>query len=99
MTPPNPRRTRPWARWGAGAAAVVAACAVCCAGPLLALLGGIGLASVVGAIWISALLVLAVAVVIVVIRRRRRDAACSADTGPVELGMPTVGTDTFRTSG
>ncbi|MBE8523086.1 hypothetical protein ILP97_37300 [Amycolatopsis sp. H6(2020)] len=71
---------------------------MCCAGPLLALLGGIGLASIVGAIWLPALLVLAVimalAVVIVVIRRRRRGVACSADTGPVELGIPTVGTDT-----
>ncbi|ADJ45396.1 hypothetical protein AMES_3571 [Amycolatopsis mediterranei S699] len=71
---------------------------MCCAGPLLALLGGVGLASVVGAIWIPALLVpaiaVALAVVIVVLRRRRRGAACSPDTGPVELGMPTVGADT-----
>lgn len=98
MNRSNPRRIRPWARWGAGATAVLAACAVCCAGPLLAVLGSIGLASVVGAIWVPALLMLAtaaaLALVIVVIRRRRRGSTCSTDTGPVELGMPTIGTDT-----
>ncbi|WP_264927278.1 hypothetical protein [Streptomyces sp. A012304] len=71
----------------------LAACAVCCAGPLLALLGGVGLASAVAAVWVPALAAVAVAAVLalVLLRRRRRSASCrSGDPGPVDLGMPAV---------
>lgn len=68
------RPARQWPRWGVGAGVV--ACAVCCAG-LPTLLGSIGVASVVVAIWIPALLVpaAAAAVAIVVTRHRRRTLA------------------------
>lgn len=76
---------------GAGLLAVVA-CAVCCAGPLLAVLGGIGAASVIGAIWIPALAVVAVAVASAAVwvhRRRKRASACHTEPGAVDVGMPT----------
>lgn len=76
---------------GAGLLAV-AACAVCCAGPLLAVLGGIGAASVIGAIWIPALAVVTVAVASAAVwvqRRRKRASACHTRPGPVDVDMPT----------
>ncbi|WP_328690181.1 hypothetical protein OHA74_13510 [Streptomyces phaeochromogenes] len=76
---------------GAGLLAAVA-CAVCCAGPLLAVLGGIGAGSVIGAIWIPVLAVVAVAAASAAVwvhRRRRRASACQAEPGPVDVGMPT----------
>ncbi|MFI8893478.1 hypothetical protein [Streptomyces paradoxus] len=99
-TTPSSRSSRPWSLFGAGAAAVTA-CAVCCAGPLLAVLGGAGAASALGAVWVPALAVPAVAAVagIFVVRRRRRAAACR--TAPVvraDLGMPTVGPPRPRAS-
>jgi hypothetical protein len=75
---------------GAGLLAV-AACVVCCAGPLLAVLGGIGAASVVGAIWVPGLAVVAVAAVSAAVwahRRSRRASACQAGPGPVDADMP-----------
>lgn len=89
--PPSGRRSSDRSVLGAGLLAV-AACAVCCAGPLLAVLGGIGAASVMGAIWIPALAVVAVAVApaaVWVHRRRRRASACQTGPGPVDVGMPT----------
>ncbi|MGW3661027.1 hypothetical protein ACWD6R_37725 [Streptomyces sp. NPDC005151] len=86
------RRSGPWGTALAGLAAL-AACAVCCAGPLLAVLGGIGLTSAVGAFWMPALAVVAAGAGIsfVLVRRRRRAVACSTgDEGPVDLGMPTA---------
>ncbi|MFC9748931.1 hypothetical protein [Streptomyces niveus] len=38
----------------------VAACAACCAGPLPALLGGVGAASALASFWVPALAVVAV---------------------------------------
>lgn len=86
----SPSPARPWSAVGAGAA-VVAACAVCCAGPLLGLLGGLGVLSAVGALWIPALAALAVAAVLGVlwVLRRRRAATCKSEAGVVDLGMPT----------
>ncbi|EMF52984.1 hypothetical protein GTY82_33365 [Streptomyces sp. SID5476] len=65
---------------------------MCCAGPLLALLGGIGITSAIGALWMPVLAVLAVAAAagILVVRRRRRAAACRTTPAPADLGMPTV---------
>ncbi|MFG2683082.1 hypothetical protein [Streptomyces sp. NPDC048392] len=92
MTASPPRPSRPWGTLGAGAAAV-AACAVCCAGPLLAVLGAIGVTSALGALWMPALVVLAVAagLGILVVRHRRRTASCSTAPVSADLGMPTVG--------
>ena len=58
----------------------VAACAVCCAGPILAVLAAIGLGTAAGfALFGSvALLIGAAAAAVVVVRRRRRAAACSS---------------------
>lgn len=71
----------------------VAACAVCCAGPILGVLAAIGVTTAVGfaALGLVALLVGALAVALVVVRRRRRVAACDAQplpltSVPIELG-------------
>lgn len=59
--------------------AAILACAACCAGPLLAVVGGIGAASAFGAYWIPALAIIAVAaglVVTVLLVRRHRAKAC-----------------------
>ncbi|MGP4012492.1 hypothetical protein [Streptomyces sp. 4N124] len=92
MTASSPRPSRPWGAFGAGAFAV-AACAVCCAGPLLAVLGGIGVTSAIGALWVPVLAVLAVAagLGVLLLRRRRRTAACRIVPAVADLGMPTVG--------
>jgi hypothetical protein len=66
----------------------------CCAGPLLAVVGGLGVVSAVGAVWVPALAVVSVAVVVGVVgvgwgwRRRWRAAACGTDAGVVALGLP-----------
>jgi type VI protein secretion system component VasK len=57
----------------------VLACAACCAGPLLAIVGSLGAASLLGAYWLPALLVVAVLagiVVTVLLYRRHRAKAC-----------------------
>ncbi|MET8181439.1 hypothetical protein [Streptomyces sp. NPDC005336] len=66
---------------------------MCCAGPLLALLGGIGITSAISALWMPVLAVLAVAagLGVLAVRRRRRTAACGTAPAPADLGMPTVG--------
>jgi hypothetical protein len=88
---PDPRRRTGLAGIGAGVAAL-AACALCCAGPLLALLGGVGLLSAAGAVFIPvlAILALAAAVGVIWLLRRRRAAACRIPAGVVELGTPTL---------
>ncbi|MGC4939225.1 hypothetical protein [Kribbella sp. DT2] len=80
---------RPWRVVGAGAIAV-GACAVCCAGPVLAILGGLSIASLAGAVWVPALAIVAVLALIGVVwvLRKRRRASCATDSGPVDLGMP-----------
>ncbi|WP_405819508.1 hypothetical protein OG241_29745 [Streptomyces sp. NBC_01390] len=91
-TPPSPRPARPWGILGTGTAAL-AACAVCCAGPLLAVLGGIGVTSAVGALWMPVLAVMAVAagLGVLMVRRRRRKVACRTAPALTDLGMPTLG--------
>jgi hypothetical protein len=86
----NPAGRPPRGILGTGAAAV-GACAACCAGPILAVLGGLSFASVVGAMWIPALAVATAATLAAiawVLRRRRRVDACHADDAPLDLGMP-----------
>ncbi|MEU8592046.1 hypothetical protein AB0C59_34520 [Streptomyces sp. NPDC048664] len=88
----SPRRSRPWGTLGAGAAAV-AACAVCCAGPVLAVFGSVGVASAIGALWMPALAVLAVAAGLgfLLVRHRRRTTSCPTVPARADLGMPTLG--------
>lgn len=55
--------------------AAVLACAACCAGPLLAIVGSVGAASLFGAYWIPGLLTVAmlagIAVTVLLVRRHR----------------------------
>ncbi|MFF3617337.1 hypothetical protein [Streptomyces sp. NPDC002580] len=92
MTTPASRPSRAWGTLGAGAAAV-AACAVCCAGPILAVLGSIGVTSAIGALWMPALAVLTVAagLGVFVVRRRRRRVSCHTAPAWADLGMPAFG--------
>jgi hypothetical protein len=68
-----------------------AACAVCCAGPILAFLGGLGLAGLVST-WFIGWAGLAVAVSAAlawVITRHRRQSRCSAPaSAPVPVAPP-----------
>jgi hypothetical protein len=58
----------------------VAACAVCCAGPILGVLAAIGLGTLAGvALFGSIGFAIAALGFIVIVRRRRRVAACSTD--------------------
>ncbi|RDV48779.1 hypothetical protein DDV98_27285 [Streptomyces sp. IB2014 011-12] len=59
---------------------------------MLAVLGGIGVTSAIGALWMPVLAVLAVAAAVgfAVVRRRRKRAACRTIPAPAGLGMPTV---------
>jgi hypothetical protein len=62
----------------------VAACAVCCAGPILAVLAAIGLGTAAGfaLFGIFAILVGAAVTAFVLVRRRWRAAACSPTEAP-----------------
>jgi hypothetical protein len=66
----------------------VAACAVCCAGPILGVLAAIGLGTALGvAVFGIAGLAIALLVVVPIVRRRRQAAACPpADTTTVTIG-------------
>ena len=74
---------------GSGAL-VMGACAVCCAGPLLALLAAIGIGSMIAALWVPALLVIAaLSAGGAWMLRTRRARACARPPGSVDLGIPT----------
>ncbi|WP_185730737.1 hypothetical protein [Rhodococcus sp. 3A] len=88
------------ARWkaaGLGVAAV-GACAVCCAGPILSVLGGLTAAFAVGAVWVPALavvaLVAAVALGWTLRHRRSAPASCPPPPAPAapaaDLPIPTI---------
>lgn len=69
---------------GAGAAA----CAVCCAGPIVGFFAAIGLGTVLGVAVFGAvgLLITAVGVIVLMRRRRRRSTACAiVPEQPVDL--------------
>jgi hypothetical protein len=65
----------------------VAACAVCCAGPILAVLAAIGLGTAAGfaLFGTAAVVVGAVLIAFVVVRRRRRAAACAITQMPATV--------------
>ncbi|HEX3088183.1 MAG TPA: hypothetical protein VHQ23_05975 [Ilumatobacteraceae bacterium] len=68
----------------------VAACAVCCAGPILGVLAAIGLGTALGvAMWGLGALVVGVALAgFMLARRGRRAASCSSvDTEPVAVEL------------
>ena len=71
---------------GAGAAA----CAACCAGPVLGFLVATGLVSVLGAVafGVVGLLVVVAFAALLWQRRRRRARACDTAPGPVHVGAP-----------
>ena len=82
---------RRWSRVGIGA---VMACGLCCALPLVTLLGGVGMAAAVGAVFevferfAFVLAVLALGGAAVVWLRRRRRRACEVPSRTVDLSMP-----------
>ena len=65
----------------------VAACAVCCAGPILGVLAAIGLGTAAGfALFATLAIVVGGAVLaFVLMRRRRRAAACAMPTTPASV--------------
>lgn len=85
-------RKRP-VRTGAGILGVgVLACAACCAGPLIAFAGSIGAASLLGAYWMPALLIVALiagVVLTVLLVRRRRAKACRVPAAPIAVSIQT----------
>ena len=71
-----------------------AACAVCCAGPILGLLAAIGLGTAAGfaVFGVVALVIGAAIAALVIVRRRRRTASCApvaVEPTPVELSVRT----------
>jgi hypothetical protein len=90
----RPRRWTTLATW----IAAVGACAVCCAGPVVAFFGGLSIVSLAASIWIPTLALVAVAALTgaVWILRRRRNSSCQTGSaepaGPVDLGIPTPAT-------
>lgn len=79
------RAKKPIASTFAVVGAAVLACAACCAGPLLAIAGSVGAASLLGAYWIPALLAVAVLagiVVTILLVRRHRAKACRLPVTP-----------------
>lgn len=71
---------------GAGAAA----CAACCAGPIVGFLAATGIASVLGAVIFGAVGLVAVVVVSAVLwqQRRHRQEQCTPATGPDLVEVP-----------
>ena len=71
---------------GAGAAA----CAACCAGPILGFLAATGIASALGAVTFGlvGLIVVIAAAAVVWYRRRRRQAQCAVPATSVTVAAP-----------
>lgn len=67
----------------------VAACAVCCAGPILAVLAAIGLGTTAGfaLFGVAAILLGAAAVGFVLVRRHRRAKTCTPAAAPVAVAV------------
>ena len=75
----------------AGAVGVgAAACAVCCAGPILAFVGGIGLAGIASTFLVGFIgIVVAATIIAVMLIRRRRRSTCSPPEQTISLDLPT----------
>ena len=70
-----------------------AACAACCAGPILGFLAAIGLGTALGVMAFGMVALVAGAILVaVVVRRRRRTPSCSATDAGVAVDMPTMQT-------
>ena len=69
-----------------------AACAACCAGPILGFLGAIGLGTISGVLLFGAagMLVAGVGVAALTLRRRRRITTCATAREAVAVAMPTI---------
>ena len=73
----------------------VAACAVCCAGPILGFLAAIGLGTAVGAVlWGAIAVVIGAAVAMFVVMRRRQRAQACATASPTEAAVHMTATRT-----
>jgi mercuric ion transport protein len=81
-------------RDGAAIVGIGAACAVCCAGPILGFLAAIGLGTAVGfALFGVSGLVIALAIGLVLyLRRRRRSSMCTPAPEVVEVEPPRIRT-------
>jgi hypothetical protein len=68
-----------------------AACLACCAGPILAFLGGVGIAGLASTVAIGAagLLITVAAVAAIAVVRRRRTTCVVPDEGPVAVTIST----------
>ena len=69
-----------------------AACAACCAGPILGFLGAFGLGTIAGVFLfgVAGLAVVALAIGFFTVRRRRRNTACAPGPEIVPVEMPTI---------
>jgi hypothetical protein len=80
-------RTAGFSLLGIGAAA----CAACCAGPMLAFLGGLSLAGLVSTLvfgTVGLLVAAGAAVAAQLVLRRRRGSSCDPDQAPVPVASP-----------
>lgn len=68
----------------------IAACAACCAGPILGFLAAIGLGTALGvAVFGTAGLAIALLAIVPIMRRRRQAAACGVEDGPLPVMLGT----------
>lgn len=67
-----------------------AACVACCAGPILAFLGGLGIAGLASTLLVGSigLVVTAVAIAATILVRRRTTRCATLDSGPVPVAAP-----------
>jgi hypothetical protein len=77
---------------GAGAAA----CAACCAGPVVGFLAATGIASLVGAVVFGVIGLLVVLAIAAVVWQRRRARQCAPPVGPAPLDAPRLRIKTPR---
>jgi hypothetical protein len=89
MAPPGSNTKASPGVLGAGAAA----CAACCAGPIVGLLAATGIASVLGAVIFGVVgLTIVLAVAAVLYQRHRHQQACAPTDGSVRVEAPQLKT-------